>query len=89
MEVIGTNRWEFEADKDFMIKGALDFSEDVRRRGIAQLTHAWIAPEEKLLWCTWRTNDFAQLESAFEQLNERTGLISDLTIVEDFTPVGV
>lgn len=89
MEVIGTNRWEFEADKDFIIKGALEFSEDVRRRGIAELTHAWIAPEEKLLWCTWKTEKFAELESAFEALNERTGLISELTIIESFAPVGV
>ena len=89
MEVLGTNRWDYEADKDLMIKGALDFSEDVRRRGIAELTHAWIAPEEKLLWCTWKTEKFAELESAFEDLHERTGLVSDLTIVENFTPVGV
>ena len=89
MEVIGTNRWEFDSPKEFIIAKALEFTEEVRNKGIAELTHAWIAPEERLLWCTWKTENFAELESAFEELNERTGLISDLTIVEDFAPVGV
>ena len=87
MQIMGTNRWEFEVDKDFLIKQALDFADDVREQGIAQLIGAWISPEHKLLWCAWETENEDGLHKAFDDLNARTGLKSELTPIETMFPV--
>lgn len=86
MYVMGTNSWEFEVPTKGLIKMALKFSEDVKAQGIAELRDACIAPDEKLLWCTWETEDFDALQAAFDELNKETGLKSVLRQVEYFYP---
>ena len=69
-----------------MIRLALKFSEEVQAQGIAKLLEASDAPEEKLLWCTWKTDNFERLQAAFDQMNEESGLRSKLGEIEIFFP---
>jgi hypothetical protein len=55
----------------------------VKSQGIAELQHFLLANEQKLLWCTWETDDLPALEAAFTVMNQQSGLISELTPVED------
>jgi hypothetical protein len=86
MQIMGTNRWERDIPEDRLVKEALRFADAVKAQGIAQLRDACIATDQKLLWCTWDTEDLGALEAAFADLNERSGLISELTPVEAFYP---
>ncbi len=83
MLVMGTNRWESDIPKDILTKQALNFAEGVKSQGIAELQDFLLAHEEKLLWCTWETGDLTALKAAFTEMNQQTGLISELTPVED------
>ncbi len=83
MLVMGTNRWESDIPKDMLTMQALKFGEDVKSQGIAELQHFLLANEQKLLWCTWETDDLPALEAAFTVMNQQSGLISELTPVEN------
>ena len=84
MQVMGTNRWSFDADADFLMKSALDFSKMVEQKGIAELHGAWLAEDEKLMWCSWDTDDLGALQAAFDEMNRQTGLESELRSVKTF-----
>ncbi len=84
MQVMGTNRWEMDADPQFLIQKALEFSAMVKDRGIAELHGAWLAEDEKLMWCSWDTEEFSALRAAFDEMNRMTGLTSELTPVRTF-----
>ena len=83
MLIMGTNRWEIDIPKDMLTMQALSFAEDVKSQGIAELQEFLLAHEQKLLWCTWETDDLTALETAFAEMNQQSGLISELTPVED------
>jgi hypothetical protein len=55
MFIMGTNSWESDIPTKGLIHMALKFAEEVKAQGIAELRDACIDPEEKLLWCTWKT----------------------------------
>ncbi|MCP3975688.1 MAG: hypothetical protein GY720_14480 [bacterium] len=84
MQVMGTNSWAFDVDPQMLITQALAFADMVREQGIAELHGAWIAEDEKLMWCTWDTNDLAALQTAFDEMNRQSGLTSALTSVKAF-----
>ena len=84
MQVMGTNRWDFEADPDMLVDGALEFADQVREQGIAELHGAWLAAENRLMWCAWDTEDLAALQAAFDEMNRETGLTSKLTVMNTF-----
>jgi hypothetical protein len=86
MLVMGTNRWESDIPKDLLTMQALKFAEDVKTQGIAELQDFLLGHEQKLLWCTWETDDLTALEAAFSEMNQQSGLISELTPVEDMYP---
>lgn len=86
MFVMGTNRWEIDIPKDFLVMQALKFAEDVKSAGIAELCDFYLAHEQRLLWCAWETENLPALEAAFAEMNAQTGLISELTQVEDMFP---
>ncbi|NIM93550.1 MAG: hypothetical protein GTO18_07545 [Anaerolineales bacterium] len=86
MFVMGTNTWDFDIPTKGLIKQALKFAEDMKAQGIPELRDACIAPGEKLLWCSWETEDFEALQAAFDELNKTTGLRSELKQVEVFYP---
>ena len=83
MLVMGTNTWEEDIPKKPLIKQALKFAEDVKNNGIAELREAYIADDQKLMWCTWDTENFDGLKAAFAEMNKVSGLKSDLRIVDD------
>jgi hypothetical protein len=86
MRVMGTNTWDMDVDPDILIDQALDFSAAVKEQGIAELVAAWIEPDKRLLWCAWRTDDLPALQTAFDQMNEQSGLRSELSVVEEMYP---
>ncbi|MCP3976933.1 MAG: hypothetical protein GY720_20795 [bacterium] len=61
----------------------------VDAEGIARLAGAWIAPEQKIVWCAWDVTDREALQRAFDDMNRRSGLKSKLTEVETFYPAAV
>lgn len=83
MIVMGTNTWDVDIPKDILVKQALEFAEGVKSQGIAELREFLLAHDQKLLWCTWVTKDLDALQSAFDEMNVQSGLMSKLTIVED------
>jgi len=83
---MGTNTWEMDVDTDMLIDQALEFSEMVKAQGVAELVAAWLEPDKKVMWCTWRTDDFKALQAAFDEMNEQSGLASELAIVEEMFP---
>lgn len=83
MLIMATNCWERDIPKEPLIKQALKFAEDVKSQGIAQLRGAWIANEQKLMWCTWENENLEALEAAFAEMNKASGLKSELRQVED------
>jgi hypothetical protein len=84
MQVMGTNRWAFDVDSQMLVTQALAFADKVKEQGIAELHGAWIAEDEKLMWCTWDTDDVAALQAAFDDMNRQSGLTSELTSVKTF-----
>jgi hypothetical protein len=42
MEIMGTNRGDFDADPGFLVTKALEFADVVSEQGIAELPEAWI-----------------------------------------------
>lgn len=86
MRVIGTNTWEIDVDTDFLVDQALDFADMVMEQGVARLVGAWIEPDKKMMWCTWVTEDLAALQAAFDEMNEQSGLTSELAVVEEMYP---
>lgn len=86
MYVMGTNKWDIDMPKDVLVKQALSFADDVKSNGIAELKEFYLAHDQKLLWCTWETEDLEGLEAAFAEMNKQSGLVSKLTPVEDMYP---
>ncbi len=86
MQIMGTNTWETDVPPDMLVRQALKFAEAVKADGIAELRGAWIASDEQKLWCTWDTENLDALEVAFAEMNEQSGLESQLTTVETFFP---
>ena len=86
MLIMGTNKWESDIPKDLLTMQALKFAEDVKSQGVAELRDFLLAHEQKLLWCTWETDDPRALEAAFSEMNQQSGLSSKLTPVEDMYP---
>jgi hypothetical protein len=86
MQIMGFNTWQGDMPTEPLIKQALKFSDDVEAAGIATLRSAWIAPAEKRMWCSWDTENLDGLQQAFDEMNDRTGLESQLTEVETFFP---
>ena len=86
MLILGTNTWEKDIPKELLIKLALKFSEDVKAQGIAELQNFWIAHDQKLLWCSWKTENLKALEAAFAEMNKQSGLKSKLTPFEIVYP---
>ena len=64
------------------VKSALKFAEGVKAQGIAELQNFWLAYDERLLWCSWETNNLEGLKAAFSELNKRSGLKSKLIAFE-------
>ena len=86
MIIMGTNTWEIDIPKKILVNQALRFADDVKSQGIAELQDFLLAHDQKLLWCTWQTNDLESLKAAFIIMNEQSGLNSVLTPVEDVFP---
>ena len=86
MFIMGTNNWEIDMPKDMLVKQALEFADDVKSKGIAELKEFYLAHDQKLLWCTWKTENLEALEVAFAEMNKQTGIVSKLTQVEDMYP---
>ena len=86
MIIMGTNRWESDIPKELLAKLALRFAEEVKSQGIAELIDFYMTHDQRLLWCTWKTDDLKALEAAFAEMNKQSGLISELTPVEDMYP---
>ena len=86
MFIMGTNSWDRDMPKDILVRQALKFAEDVKSQGIAELREFYLAHDQKLLWCTWETENPQALEAAFAEMNKQSGLTSKLTPVEDMFP---
>ncbi len=84
MQIMGTNRWDMDVDPGMLIAQALKFADAVKAQGIAELRGAWIAEDEKLMWCTWDTEDVEALQVAFDEMNRQSGLTSKLTSMHTF-----
>ena len=82
MKVMGTNTWDADIPKEPLVHQALKFADMVKEQGIAELQEAYISADEKLMWCTWETNNLEALQEAFNQMNAQSGLKSELRIVE-------
>ncbi|MFC1711947.1 hypothetical protein ACFLZ1_05220 [Patescibacteria group bacterium] len=83
MLVMGINSWERDIPKEPLVMQALKFAEDVKSQGIAELRGAWIAYDQKLMWCSWETKNLEGLKAAFAEMNKRSGLKSELREIED------
>jgi len=83
MIIMGTNTWEIDIPKDMLVMQALKFAEGVKSQGIAELREFLLAYDQNLLWCTWDTDNLPGLEAAFAEMNKQSGLVSELTEVED------
>jgi hypothetical protein len=86
MNVIGTNTWEADMDKEVLKKMSLAFADRVKAQGIARLLDAWMSPDKKILWCSWETDNLEALKAAFLEMNKQSGLKSVLEIYENYTP---
>jgi hypothetical protein len=84
MQVMGTNRWAFDADSHLLVTQALAFADMVKEKGIAELHGAWIDEAGKLMWCTWDTDDLGALQEAFDEMDFESGLTSELRRVKTF-----
>lgn len=61
MIVMGVNSWEFEIPERGLVIQALKFADQVKAAGIGQLRNFYLAHEQKLLWCTWDTENLEGL----------------------------
>ena len=86
MIVMGVNTWDFDAPERGLVIQALLYADQVKESGIAKLRNFYLAHDQKLLWCTWDTDDFDGLQAAFHTLNAESGLKSTLYVVEDKFP---
>lgn len=86
LNVIGTNTWEADMDREMLKKMSLAFADGVRAQGIARLLDAWMSPDKKKLWCTWETEDLEALKASFAEMNKQSGLKSVLEVYESYTP---
>ncbi len=84
MQIMGTNRWDRDVDSQRLVTEALKFADAVKAQGIAELRGAWIAEDDKLMWCSWDAQDVTALQAAFDEMNRRSGLTSELTVVKTF-----
>lgn len=89
MIIMGTNTWDRDVPKEGLVEQALKFSRDVKDKGVAELRDFLLAFDQKLLWCTWDTENPQALEAAFAEMNQQSGLTSTLTPVEDRYPKDV
>ncbi len=83
MLIMGSNNWERDMPKEVLVTQALKFADEVKVQGVAELQGAWIAPEDKKLWCYWETDKLEELQAAFDDMNARSGLKSTLHKIED------
>ncbi len=67
-----------------LVTRALAFADMVKEQGIAELHGAWIAEDDKLMWCSWDTDNVPALQAAFDEMNRQSGLASELTLVKTF-----
>ena len=65
---MGTNSWEKDIPKEPLVKQALKFADTVKSQGIAELREAYISPDQKLMWCTWETENLEALQVAFDEM---------------------
>ena len=86
MNVIGTNTWEADTNKEMVKKMSLVFADGVKAQGIARLLNAWISPNKNKLWCSWETDNLEDLKAAFVELNKQAGMKSVLEVYENYTP---
>lgn len=86
MYVMGTNTWDIDIPTKGLVKMALRFADEVKENDIAELRDACLDPDEKLLWCTWETENLEALQAAFDAMNKESGLKSELREVEIFFP---
>ena len=80
---MGTNSWEIDIPKKPLVIQALKFAEAVKSQGIAELREAYIAHNQKLMWCTWETENLEALQAAFTEMNKQSGLKSELRPVDN------
>ena len=78
MLILGVNTWNRDMPKEILIKQSLNFAKMVKAQGIAELQDFWLAHDQKLLWCTWKTDNLKALEAAFAEMNKQSGLKSKL-----------
>jgi hypothetical protein len=86
MFIMGVNSWESDMPKKSLVFFSLKFAEDVKTQGIAELQEAFLAFDEKQLWCTWKTENLEALQAAFDEMNKQTGLVSQLLVAEKYYP---
>jgi hypothetical protein len=86
MYIMGTNKWDIDIPKDMLVEQALQFAAEVKANGIAELREFYLAHDQQVLWCTWETENPEGLQEAFTEMNLQSGLISELTPVEDMFP---
>jgi len=86
MIIMGSNTWEVDIPEKILVLQSLRFAEAVKSQGIAELRNFYLAYDQRLLWCTWDTTDFEGLKAAFADMNDQSGLISTLYVVEDKYP---
>lgn len=84
MQVMGTSRWAFDVDSHFLVTQMLAFAKTVKDKGIAELHGAWIAEDDKRMWCTWDTDDVAVFQEALDEMNLDSGVVSELRPVKTF-----
>jgi hypothetical protein len=84
MQVMGTSRWAFDVDSHFLVTQMLAFAAMVKDRGIAELYGAWIAEDDKRMWCSWDTEDVGALQEAIDEMNLDSGVVSELRPVKTF-----
>jgi hypothetical protein len=58
----------------------------MKSKGIAELRGAWINNDKKVLWCYWETDNLEALQAAFDELNKRARMESELSIVKQYFP---
>ena len=47
---------------------------------------ACLAQDQKLMWCTWDTDNLEGLQAAFDEMNHQSGLVSELTPIDVMFP---
>ena len=58
----------------------------MKTQGIAELREAFLAYDQKQLWCTWETENLEALQAAFNEMNKQSGLVSELLVAEKYYP---